>query len=288
MLGDIPRALWYEATARDPLPRQPEHELVMNDAGTVSDYTSCGTEGGALFGPYLYNAAQVSARVRTGDLVLDLGCGSGQLLNLIAQWNPATRFRGVDLAPNMLAEGRTAAAAAGLSNVEFVEGDFSTLDGIADGSVDAVISSMALHHLPDRGALTRCFDAIGRVLRPGGALYLMDFGRLRSDRSLEIFVAKVAVSETKALTQDYRASLHAAFTPGDFQTEIARLCRRNVAFYRTPLAPLAMVAATPARNMVPGGNALFHQAVRRLSRTRRAELAQLRMFLGLGGLRFPR
>ncbi|WP_321364904.1 class I SAM-dependent methyltransferase [uncultured Celeribacter sp.] len=288
MLGDIPRALWYEATASDSLPRRPEHELVMNDSNTVTDYTSCGTEGGALFGPYLYNAVQVSARVQAGDLVLDLGCGSGQLLNLIAQWNPATQFRGVDLAPNMLSKARATAASSSLSNVDFIQSDFSTLESIADGSVDAVISSMALHHLPDRIALSRCFASIGRVLRPDGALYLMDFGRLRSDRSLEIFVGKVAISETEALAEDYRASLHAAFTPEDFQTEIARLGRQSVEFYRTPLAPLAMVAATPPRSTVPGRNAQFRQAVRRLNRTRRAELAQLRMFLSIGGLGFPR
>lgn len=288
MFADIPRALWFEATSKSALPRKPEQELVMNDTVTVADYTSCGAEGGALYGPYLYNAAQVSMRVRPGENVLDLGCGSGHLINLIAKWNPQTHFEGIDLAPNMLAEAQSAAQAQDIQNVSFSEGDFSKLDGVADGSIDAVVSSMALHHLPDRAGLSYCFDAINRVLRPDGAIYLMDFGRLRNSRSLEIFVAKVAVSETQELTQDYRASLHAAFTPKDFETEIARMNRPGVALHRTPLAPLAMVVATrPLRTRLPE-TASFAEAVRRLSHTRRAELAQLRMFLSLGGLRMPR
>lgn len=289
MSFDIPRAIFHEIAARQRLPRTPETELVMDAEGTVSDYSDSGEEGGALYGPYLFNALQVSARLNANDRVVDLGCGSGRLLNLIAQWNQHVNFTGVDLAPNMLAKAREQAEACGLRNVNYLEGDFSTLSNIESQSVDAVISSMALHHLPDREALTRCFTTIGRVLKPGGALYLMDFGRLRTKRAIEIFVSKVSRTESKSVTQDYRASLLAAYTPDDFFCEIKRLQRQEISLHRTIVTPLVMIACTP----LPTGqiehvlSARYKAATKSLTQQRRSELEQLRLFLQFGGMEFP-
>ena len=289
MSFDIPRAIFHEITARRQLPRTPETELVMDAEGTVSNYSDSGEEGGALYGPYLFNALQVSARLAADDCVVDLGCGSGRLLNLIAQWNPRVNFTGVDLAPNMLAKAREQAKARGLSNVNYSEGDVSTLSNIEDQSVDAVISSMALHHLPDREALTRCFTAIGRVLKPGGALYLMDFGRLRTRRAIEIFVSKVSRTESESVTQDYRASLLAAYTPEDFSCEVERLRRQKISLHRTIITPLVMIASTPlpARQIEHVLSARYEAATKSLTAQRRSELAQLRLFLQFGGMEFP-
>lgn len=289
MTIEIPLAIWHEMTARTQLPRTPEQELVMNATQTVDDYSNGGEEGGAMYGPYLFNAVQVSARVRPGDLVLDLGCGPGRLLNLIAKWNPLVNFIGVDLAPKMLQAARDQASEMKLKNIEYREADFSSLDGFADHSVDAIISSMALHHLPDRLSLKRCFAAVGRVLRPDGALYLMDFGRLKSKQAVEIFVAKVARTETPALSDDYRASLYASFTPEDFETEISALALPSVSLHRTVIAPLAMVACTPLPNKPFSRDVLtsFKVSLTTLSPLRRAEFQQLKLFLRLGGLEFP-
>jgi len=289
MSFDILRAIFREITARQQLPRTPEIALVMDDEGTVSDYSDSGEEGGALYGPYIFNALQISARLRADDRVVDLGCGSGRLLNLIAQWNQSVNFTGVDLAPNMLAKAREQAEARSLSNVNYSEGDFSTLSHIEDKSVDAVISSMALHHLPDRDSLTRCFTAIGRVLRPGGALYLMDFGRLRSRRAIEIFVSKVARTEPASVTQDYQASLLAAYTPEDFFCEIERLQRSEISLHRTIVTPLVIIVSTPLPGRQIGHvlSARYEKAKKSLTAQRRSELAQLRLFLQFGGMEFP-
>jgi arsenite methyltransferase len=289
MTIELPLAIFHEITARGQIPRTPEIELVMNGEQTVEDYSGCGDDGGALFGPYLYNAVQVSARLRPSDHVVDLGCGSGRLLNLIASWNPQVQFTGVDLAPVMLQTARDQANAMGLFNVTYLEDDFSKLDVIQDQSADAVISSMALHHLPDRAALSRCFATIGRVLRPDGALYLMDFGRLRSKRAVDIFVAKVARTETPSLSADYRASLYAAFTPEDFVHDIVVLDHSKVSLFCTAVAPLIMIVCTPRPGAQLDSRILnaYRDATRRLSAHRRGELSQMRMFLRLGGLEFP-
>ena len=59
------------------------------------------------------------------------------------------------------------------SNVEFRAGDLAELDalGIADASVDVVVSNCVLNLVPDK---PRAFRQILRVLKPGGELYFSD------------------------------------------------------------------------------------------------------------------
>jgi len=58
-----------------------------------------------------------------------------------------------------------------VKNVDFLRGDITRLERIDDRSMDGVINTIALHHLPAFGDLSACCREISRVLRPGGALY---------------------------------------------------------------------------------------------------------------------
>lgn len=115
-----------------------------------------------------------------GLTVLDLGCGSGRdVFMLSALVGEGGRAIGVDMTPEQLAVGRThqaeQARAFGhqTSNVSFLEGQFEDLSplGIADGSVDIVISNCALNLSADK---QRVFAEIWRVLKPGGELLFSD------------------------------------------------------------------------------------------------------------------
>lgn len=58
---------------------------------------------------------------------LDLGCGQGFHLCLLAAANPSAEFVGIDFRPDHIANGQQLAKAGGLANVKFVEGDFLDL-----------------------------------------------------------------------------------------------------------------------------------------------------------------
>jgi len=105
--------------------------------------------------------------------LLDAGTGSGALALAAARRWPQVRVTGLDISAGMLAVAREAAAAR-LAQPErerlaLVEG--SVVDpnaaGLAPASIDAVISSFALHLVPDRAA---ALAGLRGVLRPGGAL----------------------------------------------------------------------------------------------------------------------
>jgi ubiquinone/menaquinone biosynthesis C-methylase UbiE len=101
-----------------------------------------------------------------GDHMLDVGCGTGAAVRAAAE--VVERAVGVDLSPRMLAEARQRAA--GLSDVEFVEGDAEELP-FGDGEFTALLCTTSLHHYPRPEAAAR---EIARVLAPGGRVVIGD------------------------------------------------------------------------------------------------------------------
>jgi SAM-dependent methyltransferase len=105
--------------------------------------------------------------IRPGTRVLDLGCGDGTTAL------PAARLGadvlGVDIAANLVAAGNERAAAAGLGNLRFQEGDASDLADLPDDSFDLVVSIFGAMFAP------RPFDVakeMVRVARPGGRIVM--------------------------------------------------------------------------------------------------------------------
>lgn len=105
------------------------------------------------------------SRLRPGQAVLDLGCGTGYPAVLAAQAvGPAGRVVGLDLAEDMLEVARRKAKALGLANAEFRSADVTALPFEA-ASFDAVLSRFCLMFLPD---VQTAVAEIARVLKPGG------------------------------------------------------------------------------------------------------------------------
>ncbi len=109
--------------------------------------------------------------IHAGETVVDVGCGAGMDLLLAARRvGPAAKAIGVDMTAQMLLQARSAAAAAGLDQIEILEGDASSLP-LPDGSADVVISNGALNLVPEK---EKVFSEIARILRPGGRFHLAD------------------------------------------------------------------------------------------------------------------
>jgi len=109
--------------------------------------------------------------IRSGETVLDIGCGAGMDLLLAARRvGPAGKAIGVDMTDAMLDRARASARAAGLAQVKVRKGDATSLP-VEDESVDAVISNGVLNLVPEK---ERAFAEIVRVLRPGGRFQVAD------------------------------------------------------------------------------------------------------------------
>ncbi|GAA2424767.1 class I SAM-dependent methyltransferase [Streptomyces macrosporus] len=113
------------------------------------------------------------AGVGPGDRVLDVGCGTGALTRAVAAAvSPGGSVLGVDPSRQMVEYARRRAERRG-ENSSFALGVAQELDA-EDGSFDAVVSSFAVHHVPE-DRRERAFAEMFRVLRPGGRLLVADF-----------------------------------------------------------------------------------------------------------------
>jgi arsenite methyltransferase len=110
-------------------------------------------------------------RLEPGENVLDVGSGAGTDSLVAAQMvGPEGSVKGVDMTPEMLATARASAAAMGITNAEFVEGEAEHLP-FPDESFDVVISNGVIDLIPDKDAV---YSEISRVLRPGGRIQIAD------------------------------------------------------------------------------------------------------------------
>ncbi|MBW2523183.1 MAG: class I SAM-dependent methyltransferase [Deltaproteobacteria bacterium] len=279
------RTLLRELTTTERAPRRTEPDLVMDDPDKVAAYVRGGREDGTLAPVYLFNCAQVSEVIRPGDTVVDLGCGPANQLGMVARLHPGVDFIGLDLSDEMLSRAEQTVSDQGLSNVRLQRCDITDLEPFDDQSVDAVMSTVVLHHLPDLGALERTFAEVRRVLKPGGGLYLVDFARLKAERSIDEFAYQHASRQHELLTLDYLYSLRAAFQRRQFEQLTDRHLRDRARLYGT--LGLSFMVAIKSACRAESSSALIAALREIYSSLRPAQLTDLNdlsTFFALGGL----
>ena len=150
----------------------------------------CGPDGSAVFGEILYADADRAglpeaavlaslgcgnptavAELREGERVLDLGSGGGIDVILSARRvGPTGRAFGLDMTDEMLELAVQNAAAAGVTNVEFIRGTIESVP-LPSSTMDVVIRNCVINLAADKAAV---FREIARVLRPGGRVGVSD------------------------------------------------------------------------------------------------------------------
>ncbi len=137
------------------------HEVMAEDSGQ--------SVLPALIDQILPLAPGVQEALGRGIDVLDVGCGRGRALNLMARTFPRSRFFGIDLSAEALAAGRAEAARHGITNLRFEQRDMTTFT--ERSCYDLVTAFDAIH---DQKAPARVLAAIRKALRPGGTFLMQD------------------------------------------------------------------------------------------------------------------
>jgi SAM-dependent methyltransferase len=109
--------------------------------------------------------------LQRGIDVLDLGCGSGRALNLMAETFPGSRFSGYDFSLEAITTARQAAEKKKLKNVHFEVKDATTLS--EPERYDLICTFDAIH---DQAQPATVLRNIYQALRPGGVYLMQDIG----------------------------------------------------------------------------------------------------------------
>jgi ubiquinone/menaquinone biosynthesis C-methylase UbiE len=115
---------------------------------------------------------------RDGELIVDVGCGTGSQAIAIKTRCPGARLVGIDPDPAVLDIARAKARAAGVE-IDWIQGFGGAIDGlVGQGAADAVISSLVLHQC-DVSVKGDILGAMARLGRPGARILIADYGLQR-------------------------------------------------------------------------------------------------------------
>ena len=118
-----------------------------------------------------------AAGITAGEQVLDVGCGTGTLtLAAKKRLGANGSVWGVDASPEMIARARTKSEQGGMPVIFEVAAAQSL--PFPDAAFDAVLCSLALHHLPENARATALAE-MRRVLKPDGRVLIVEFSRER-------------------------------------------------------------------------------------------------------------
>jgi SAM-dependent methyltransferase len=277
--------LLLERCARRLQPRTPETNTVMAAPGQVSAFAASGRDAGLLGHLYFFHAVMSLPVIRPGDVVLDLACGPANQLAHIARLHPQTRFIGIDASEAMIRIARDTLASAPNASVQC--GDITQLSDIAPHSVDGVLCTMSLHHLPDISALDRTMREIHRVLKNDGGVYLADFGRLKYATTQHYFALDRASEQSQEFTGDFWQSMRAAFSVGELRAATAAL-DLPLSQYSTAMADFLVIFRSASRASIDAATAArVARAYRELTRVQQRDFDNLVRWFRLGGMPLP-
>jgi ArsR family transcriptional regulator len=111
------------------------------------------------------------AKIREGDIVLDLGSGAGfDAFLALKKVGDTGKVIGIDMTDDMVEKAKKLAKKYGYKNVEFKIGDIENLP-IDNESIDVVISNCVINLAPDK---LKVFKEAYRVLKKTGRMYISD------------------------------------------------------------------------------------------------------------------
>ena len=137
------------------------HQVMAEDSGQ--------TVVAALTDAILPLVPGLVGTLEKGIAALDVGCGSGRAVNVMAARFPRSTFFGYDFSEEAVAAGKAGAEEAGLKNASFAVRDVTNM-GETD-SYDLITAFDAIH---DQARPAAVLAGISQALRPGGTFLMQD------------------------------------------------------------------------------------------------------------------
>ena len=259
--------IFEQVFKKDYIQRVPESEMIVETESELLSYNRSMREGGVAWPYIIYTAYFMSQSIQRCTHVLDIGCGSADLLMLVAKANPHITFVGVDQSDIAIHEGQKKILEEGISNVTLIQSNLTTLSNLNDQSFDGVISRFALHHLRDIQQLESASMSLRRVLKHGGALCIIDFKRLKSYRLMKYVAYRNKKNAGELVSRLFYESLNAAYTKMDIEKYLSR---NNVFLHTSVFTPFYICLHSKMYKLTPSTLQYFTKIINSLPLRKRA------------------
>lgn len=123
-----------------------------------------------LVSQFLPLEPELPARLKAGCSAVDIGCGTGHAVNVMARTYPRSQFTGYDIGEDAIESGKAEAARLGLSNARFELLDVTKL--AAEPKQDVIFAFDAIHDQVNPSLVLR---RVAGALKPDGIFYAVDF-----------------------------------------------------------------------------------------------------------------
>lgn len=160
-------------------------------------------------------------------LLVDIGCGSGNLIVKIAQKFKTIELIGIDISDKILELAKQRAIKDELNErIKFEIGSVENLP-LTDNSVDFIISSLSLHHWINPKL---AFEELFRILKVNGSLLLFDFRRnsRKFFYGLLKFATKIVVPKALKEINEPLGSLQAGYTAEEVREILSQINIQNI------------------------------------------------------------
>ena len=198
--------------------RMPEPELMTSqeqvDAYADADFSSGDSRTVALVEQLLDETGPLPK----DPLIVDLGCGPGNITIRLAELLPKAQVIGIDGSEPMLAVAQQRAAQTS-NNLTFICKPLHDVAAHLKGSADLVVSNSLLHHLKDPDLLWTVTQSIAK---PGCRVLHRDLRRPTSLAEVHQLQQQHLPKAPPVLIQDFTASLIAAYTKDEVSQQLHR------------------------------------------------------------------
>ncbi|KAA0022317.1 class I SAM-dependent methyltransferase [Antrihabitans cavernicola] len=188
-------------------------------------------------------------RLQPGDTVLDVCCGAGaSALPAAAAVGPTGRVHAIDLADDLLEEGRLIASDRALQNIDFVHADVTTWEppsSVPDAGYAALASSFGVFFLPHMDAAV---SRLLRLVRPGGGFGVTVWRSGALDRFAAAYYEVIGRHQANSATGTPVPPTRHVETPKEAAERIDN--PEKLAAWLTDLGA-ASVAVTVLSNLIP-------------------------------------
>ena len=165
----------------------------------------------------------VKKNIDSNSVIIDIGCGPGNITELLAKRWPSSTVIGIDGSEEMLRAAKSKAKRlCCLKGIKYIKEDLVSLSKATfelEGSVDLLVSNSLLHHIHDASEF---WLALIRIGSKGSVIFQRDLRRPSSEGQAIRLLKKYLPSAPSVLQRDYLASLYAAFTVEEVKAQLRK------------------------------------------------------------------